>query len=40
MNYITFKLLVRDNLDRLKKFKGPMNEPPFPSIVNRDTAVT
>ncbi len=38
-NY-TFKLQVRDNMYRLRKIKGPMNVPPFPSIVNRDTGVT
>lgn len=38
-NY-TFKLQVRDNMYRLQKIKGPMNVPPFPSIVNRDTGVT
>ncbi len=38
-NY-TFKLQVRDNMYRLQKIKGPMNVPPFPSIVNHDTGVT
>ena len=38
-NY-TFKLYVRDNMYRLQKIKGPMNMPPYPTIVNRDTAVT
>lgn len=36
----TFKLQVKDNMYRLRKIKGPMNVPPFPSIVNRDTGVT
>lgn len=40
MNHITFKLQVRDNMYRLRKIKGPMNIPPFPSLVNRDTGVT
>ena len=38
-NY-AFKLHVKDNMYRLKKVKGPMNVPPYPSIVNRDTGVT
>jgi len=38
-NY-TFKLHVRDNMTRLQKVKGPMNVPPYPTIVNLDTAVT
>ena len=38
-NY-TFKLYVQDNMYRLQKVKGPMNMPPYPTIVNRDTAVT
>ncbi|MCK4791370.1 MAG: hypothetical protein KAV87_47000, partial [Desulfobacteraceae bacterium] len=38
-NY-TFKLYVKDNMYRLKKVKGPMNVPPYPSIVNRGTGVT
>ncbi|MBW2640689.1 MAG: VWA domain-containing protein, partial [Deltaproteobacteria bacterium] len=38
-NY-TFKLQVKDNMYRIQKIKGPMNVPPFPSIVNHDTGVT
>ena len=38
-NY-TFELQVKDNMYRLRKVKGPMKVPPFPSIVNRDTGVT
>jgi len=38
-NY-AFKLYVKDNMYRLKKVKGPMNVPPYPSIVNRDTGLT
>ncbi|MDY6879224.1 MAG: VWA domain-containing protein, partial [Thermodesulfobacteriota bacterium] len=36
----TFMLYVRDNMYRLQKTKGPSNVPPFPTIVNRDTAMT
>lgn len=36
----TFKLEVKDPMYRLRKIKGPMNVPPFPTIVNRDTGVT
>ena len=38
-NY-TYNLQIKDNMYRLQKVKGPMNVPPFPSIVNRDTGVT
>jgi Ca-activated chloride channel homolog len=36
----TFKLYVKDHMYRLKKVTGPMNIPPYPSIVNRDTGVS
>ena len=36
----TFKLQVKDPMYRLQKIKGPMNVPPFPTIVNRDSGVT
>ncbi len=35
-----YKLYVKDRMYRLQKIKGPMNVPPYPSIVNRDTGVT
>jgi hypothetical protein len=35
-----YSLHVKDNMYRLQKIKGPMNVPPYPSIVNSDTGVT
>ena len=35
-----YKLHVKDNLYRLQKVKGPMNVPPYPTIVNKDTGIT
>ena len=36
----TYSLHVKDPMYRIQKIKGPMNVPPFPSIVNRDTGMT
>ncbi|MBN2466787.1 MAG: VWA domain-containing protein, partial [Deltaproteobacteria bacterium] len=38
-NY-TYKLHVKDAWYRVQKITGPMNVPPFPSIVNSETGVT
>jgi len=38
-NYV-YKFHVKDNLYRLQKIKGPMNVPPYPTIVNKDTGIT
>ncbi|MGD8387293.1 MAG: VWA domain-containing protein, partial [Desulfobacteraceae bacterium] len=36
----TYSLHVKDPMYRIQKIQGPMNVPPFPSIVNRDTGMT
>jgi len=36
----TYSLHVKGPLYRIQKTQGPMNVPPFPSIVNRDTGMT